>query len=250
MAPKSPFDENFDGKVGDVVSEGQAQAAPVAVPQPARVAKTVAPPVRIAPVIPAPATQAAIAGEAVPAPVAFDQNALGQLLQYLILKEGREAAAAQAQEERRKQIQKQRDRNAKDQDSKILLKQARCKHLKGGRKGPKTQNKDHAVYQFQFIDFSTYIRCRICGMKWFPKDTMDYLVRLDKSGKERKISNHTHKGWREALEMCDASTDTMATSERIPNVAPNATNIDAAGMAVDTRFVDKDTNEVLEGVVI
>lgn len=250
MAPKSPFDENFDGKVGDVVESNQ-NPAPVSVPQPAGVAKIKAvPPVRTAPVIPAPATQAAIAGEAVPAPVAFDQNALGQLLQYLILKEGREAAAAQAQEERRRMIQKQRDRNAKDQDSKILLKQARCKHLKGGRKGPKTQNKDHAVYQFQFIDFSTYIRCRICGMKWFPKDTKDYLVRLDKSGRERKISNHTHKGWYEAMEMVDASTDTMATSERIPNVAPNATNIDAAGLAVETRFVDQETKETLEGIVL
>lgn len=252
MAPKSPFDENFDGKVGDVVASGQAQdGVPKEVPAlPARVAKTAAPSVRTAPVLPAPATQDAIAGNSTPAAPAFDQNALGQLLQYLILKEGREAAAAQAAEERRKQIQKQRDRNAKDQDSKILLKQARCKHLKGGRKGPKTQNKDHAVYQFQFIDFSTYIRCRICGMKWFPKDTADYLVRLDKSGKERKISNHTHKGWREALDMCDASTDTMATSERIPNVAPNATNIDAAGLAVETRFVDQETKETLEGIVL
>jgi|ERR1700752_421180 len=249
--PKSPFDENFDGKVGDVVAETAASQAAVVPPAPqAKVAKTAAPPVRTAPVLPAPGTQAALAGEAVPATPAFDQNALGQLLQYLILKEGREAAAAQAQEDRRKQIQKQRDRNAKDQDSKILLKQARCKHLKGGRKGPKTQNKDHAVYQFQFIDFSTYIRCRICGMKWFPKDTTEYLVRLDKSGKERKISNHTHKGWREALDMCDASTDTMATSERIPNVAPNANNIDAAGLEVQTRFVDKETGETIEGIQI
>lgn len=252
MAPKSPFDENFDGKVGDVVAEPTQAAAPapVAVSQPAKVAKTAAQPLRTASVLPAPATQDAIAGNSTPAQPQFDQNALGQLLQYLILKEGREAAAAEAQENRRKQIQKQRDRNAKDQDSKILLKQARCKHLKGGRKGPKTQNKDHAVYQFQFIDFSTYIRCRICGMKWFPKDTADYLVRLDKGGKERKISNHTHKGWREALDMCDASTDMMATSERIPNVAPNATNVDAAGLEVATRFVDKDTQEQLEGIVL
>lgn len=250
--PKSPFDENFDGKVGDVVAESNQTPAPapVAAAQPPRVAKTAAPPVRTAPVAAAPEAPFATAAGSVTPSGGFDQNALGQLLQYLILKEGREAAASQAQEERRKQIQKQRDRNAKDQDSKILLKQARCKHLKGGRKGPKTQNKDHAVYQFQFIDFSTYIRCRICGMKWFPKDTADYLVRLDKSGKERKISNHTHKGWREALDMCDASTDTMAASERLPNVAPNATNIDAAGLAVETRFVDKETNEVLEGVVI
>src|SRR5579859_3155474 len=248
--PKSPFDDNFDGKVGDVVAEAAPQAAVVQPASQAKVARTAASSVRTVPVLSAPATQAALAGEAVPAIPAFDQNALGQLLQYLILKEGREAAAAQAQEDRRKQIQKQRDRNAKDQDSKILLKQARCKHLKGGRKGPKTQNKDHAVYQFQFIDFSTYIRCRICGMKWFPKDTTEYLVRLDKSGKERKISNHTHKGWREAQEMCDASTDTMATSERLPNVAPNANNLDAAGLEVQTRFVDKETNEVLEGIVL
>jgi len=248
--PKSPFDDNFDGKVGDVVAEAAPQAAVVPPASQAKVARTAASSVRTVPVLSAPATQAALAGEAVPAIPAFDQNALGQLLQYLILKEGREAAAAQAQEDRRKQIQKQRDRNAKDQDSKILLKQARCKHLKGGRKGPKTQNKDHAVYQFQFIDFSTYIRCRICGMKWFPKDTTEYLVRLDKSGKERKISNHTHKGWREAQEMCDASTDTMATSERLPNVAPNANNLDAAGLEVQTRFVDKETNEVLEGIVL
>lgn len=249
--PKSPFDENFDGKVGDVVDSVAPAAQAVPAPPAKAAARTAAPPARTAPVIPSPATQAVIAGEQLPAQQApLDNNVLGQLLQYLILKEGREAAAAQQAEERRKQIQKQRDRNAKDQDSKILLKQARCKHLKGGRKGPKTQNKDHAVYQFQFIDFSTYIRCRICGMKWFPKDTMEYLVRLDKTGKERKISNHTHKGWREALEMCDASTDTMATSERIPNVAPNATNIDAAGMEVETRFKDKDTGELIEGVTI
>lgn len=250
MAPKSPFDEHFDGKVGDVVANpGQAQDG---APREAVKTKAVAAPAPRAVVQAAAARVEAEYGVSpVPgaAPV-FDQNALGQLLQYLILKEGREAAAAQAQEERRKQIQKQRDRNSKDQDSKILLKQARCKHLKGGRKGPKTQNKDHAVYQFQFIDFSTYIRCRICGMKWFPKDTQDYLVRLDKQGKERKISNHTHKGWREALDMCDASTDTMATSERIPQVAPNANNLDAAGLAFENRFVDQETKEVVEGVVI
>lgn len=254
MAPKSPFDENFDGKVGDVLPGSQDAQAPA--PSPAR---AVAPPIKTAapaPRIPAPKavavdraeTEYGVAEQAKPA--VFDQNALGQLLQYLILKEGREAAAAQANEERRKQIQKQRDRNAKDQDTKILLKQARCKHLKGGRKGPKTQNKDHAVYQFQFIDFSTYIRCRICGMKWFPKDTAEHLVRLDKKGNERRISNHTHKGWREALEMCDASTDTMATSERIPQVAPNAANLDAAGLAVDTRLKDSVTGELIEGVVL
>src|SRR5579859_7315935 len=168
----------------------------------------------------APATQAVIAGQ--PAPAAVDPGVLGQLLQYLILKEGREAQAAQHAQDRLNTIQKQRDRNSKDQDSKALLKQARCKHLKGGKRGPKTQNKDYAVYQHRFIAFTTYIRCRICGMKWYPLDTDEYLVRQDKNGRERKINNHTHKGWREAVDMCDASTDTQSASESIQNAAPNA----------------------------
>jgi len=197
----------------------------------------------------APATQAAMAG----LPVqnnAVDPGVLGQLLQYLILKEGREAQTAQLELDRLKVRQVQRDRNAKDQDSKILLRQARCKHLKGGKKGPKTQNKDYAVYQHRFIAFTTYIRCRVCGMKWFPKDTKEYLVRLDKYEKERRISNHTKIGWREAVEMTDASTDTQSASESIPNVAPNATNVDAFGQDINSRFVDKETGEVIEGVQI
>lgn len=246
--PRSPFEENFDGKVGDVA----AGTAPVTGVAPTTSVAPVTP--VVAPRVSAPAVVAAAAasvtGSTAPAQQFASNSTLEKLLEYLILKEGREAAAAEQAEERRKQIQRQRDRNSKDQDSKILLKQARCKHLKGGKKGPKTQNKDHAVYQFQFIDFSTYIRCRICGMKWFPKDTTEYLVRIDKNGKERKISNHTHKGWREAMEMCDASTDTLATSERIPQVAPNANNLDAAGLEFENRFVDKVTGEPVEGVQI
>lgn len=175
----------------------------------------------------------------------FDQNALSQLLQYLILKEGREAAAAQQLEDRYKAIKKQRDRNAKDQDSKVLLKQARCRHLKGGKRGPKTQNRDYAVYKFRFIDFSMYIRCRICGMRWFPKDTVEYLYRNG-----HKISNHTHKGWRDAIDMTEASTDTEGASEAIPNVTPQAQYQDSAGLAVSPRVIDIDTGKLAEGVVL
>lgn len=247
--PNSPFDKNFDGKVGDVTTEAGEVAVPQIPQAPQPVASHAAPRAKAAQHLPAPATQAALAGDAA-APAAFDQNALGQLLQYLILKEGREAATAQQNEERRKQIQKQRDRNAKDQDSKILLKQARCKHLKGGKRGPKTQNKDYAVYQHRFIAFTQYIRCRICGMRWYEKDTQDYLLRLDKNGVERKISNHTHKGWREAVEMTDASTDTPSASESLPNIAPNATNLDSAGLQFENRFRDTVTGEIIEGVQV
>ncbi len=177
----------------------------------------------------------------------LDQNAVTLLLQYLIAKEGRELAETQKQDERRKNIEKQRARNSKDQDTKVLLKQARCKHLKGGKRGPKTQNKDYAVYQHRFIDFSTYIRCRICGMRWYPNDTRDYLVRNG-----HKISNHTHIGWFEAVGMTDASTDTLSASEALPNVSPQAAGNyrDAAGLEIQPRVIDMDTGEPAEGVVL
>ncbi len=177
----------------------------------------------------------------------LDQNAVTLLLQYLIAKEGRELAETQKQDERRKNIEKQRARNSKDQDTKVLLKQARCKHLKGGKRGPKTQNKDYAVYQHRFIDFSTYIRCRICGMRWYPNDTRDYLMRNG-----HKISNHTHIGWAEAVGMTDASTDTQSTSESLPNVSPQVAGNyrDAAGLEIQPRVIDMDTGEPAEGVVL
>ncbi len=219
--PKSVFDQLGEGQVPVVEGAQKGQA---------KVTSAL------------PEASAAIAGA--------DANTLSQLLQYLILKEGREAQTAQLEQEREKARTIQRDRNAKDQDVKTIAKQARCRHLKGGKRGPKTQNKDHAVYRFQFIDFTEYIRCRICGMKWYNKDTKEHLVRVDRNGKERKISNHTHSGWREALDMVEASTDTMAASERIPNIAPNATNIGVFGDQFKGRYVDTETGEAIEGVVI
>jgi hypothetical protein len=226
--PKSPFDDDFDGSAD---SSQQTSSQPVV------------------PVVQPPMTQAPAPAAANP-PLQLGSDAVSQLLQYLIMKEGREAKAAQESEERRKSITAQRERNAKDQDSKRLLKQARCKHLKGGKRGPKGQHKDYAVYQHRFIAFNDCIRCRVCGMQWLREDTVDYLVRTDKRGKKVKIANHTHKGWREAMEMCDQSTDTMSASESLPNVAPNATYVDAAGLPVQGQIRDKDTGELIEGVSI
>jgi hypothetical protein len=178
---------------------------------------------------------------AVPQTAGLDNTLLAQFVALLLAKEGRLAAEAQADVDRRKAIQKQRDRNSKDQDSKFLLKQARCKHLKGGKRGPKTQNKDFAVYQHRFITFVEYIRCRICGMRWFPEDTIDYLKRNGK-----RISNHTKIGWREAVAMTDASTDTASASEALPNISPTAAGNyrDASGLPVTPRFVDEEGKEV------
>ena len=105
----------------------------------------------------------------------LDNNLLGQLVQLMVLEQQERLSVAKNLKVREDARTAQRNRNAKDQDSKLLLKQAKCKHLKGGKRGPKTQNKDYAVYQHRFISFLQYIRCAICGMKWFQEDTIEYL---------------------------------------------------------------------------
>jgi hypothetical protein len=174
-----------------------------------------------------------------------DNNLLGQLVQLMVLEQKERLKSAEQLQTREKARAAQRDRNAKDQDSKLLLRQAKCKHLKGGKRGPKTQNKDYAVYQHRFINFIQYIRCAICGMKWYPEDTIEYLLR-----KGRKISNHTKKGWREAVEMMDGSTNTMSASESIPSAiggaAASQSYTDAAGLKVSPRVTDLEGNEVAD----
>lgn len=173
----------------------------------------------------------------------LDNNLLGQLVQLMVLEQQERLKTAQAVQKREDARTAQRNRNAKDQDSKLLLKQAKCKHLKGGKRGPKTQNKDYAVYQHRFINFIQYIRCAICGMKWFMEDTVEYLVR-----KGHKISNHTKIGWREACGMMEGSTNTMSASEALPSAiggaAASQAYTDSAGLAVSPRIVDLDGNAV------
>lgn len=175
----------------------------------------------------------------------LDNNLLGQLVQLMVLEQQERLKVAANANKRESARQAQRDRNAKDQDSKLLLKQAKCKHLKGGRKGPKTQNKDYAVYQHRFISFIQYIRCAICGMKWFIEDTKEYLVR-----KGHKISNHTKIGWREAVDMMEGSTNTMSASESLPSAIGGAganqaqSYVDSAGLPVSPRIVDIDGKTV------
>lgn len=173
----------------------------------------------------------------------LDNNLLGQLVQLMVLEQQERLKTTRDIQKREAARSAQRDRNAKDQDSKLLLKQAKCKHLKGGKRGPKTQNKDYAVYQHRFINFIQYIRCAICGMKWYMEDTVEYLVR-----KGHKISNHTKIGWREACGLMEGSTNTMSTSESIESArggaAASQAYTDAAGLAVSPRIVDLDGNAV------
>lgn len=142
-----------------------------------------------------------------------DQSALNDLVRLLLLKEGREARKEQLDLDRQVARQAQRDRNAREIDSKVLLKQARCRHLKGGKSRSKVQKIDYAVYDFTFSDADRYVRCQVCGMKWRKNDTKEFLSRTDKNGKVRKIANHTKIGWHEALEMADQSSNSAGSSE-------------------------------------
>ena len=140
--------------------------------------------------------------------VGGDTSAIGQLLQLLLLKEGRELAKMNADAAAEAQRNERRAKNNKDKDSKVLLRQAKCRHLKGATSTAKNPTIDYAVAQHTFVNADTYIRCQICGCRWRPDDTAEYLVRGG-----RKIANHTKIGWEEAKKMQAQSTNTATMSE-------------------------------------
>lgn len=137
-----------------------------------------------------------------------DPSAINQLLTVILMREARLAAKEEAAEAARKLRSDKLDQNAKHGQESDLLKQARCKHMKGGRRGPKAGIKDHTVYPHTFINGETVIRCTTCSMRWKKDDTVEYLLR---SGK--KIKNHTRIGWHEAAAMVGQSTNTASSSE-------------------------------------
>ena len=154
----------------------------------------------------------------IPAPpmtAAEQMNA--QLLQILINQQARLAFKDQQEEEARKTRDAQRAKNAQDHTAKDLLRQARCTHLKGGRKGPRSQVRDYAVYIHTFIDAHYEIRCFICKMIWKINDTSEFLMRRGK-----KIANHTKMGWFEASKLLEQTTNTPSSSEVPLQATPQA----------------------------
>jgi hypothetical protein len=131
-----------------------------------------------------------------------------QLLQILIAQQARLAAKDQQEEDAKQARDAQRKKNAQDHTAKDLLRQARCTHLKGGRKGPRSQVRDYAVGLHTFIDSKFSIRCFLCKMEWKIKDTQEFLFR-----KGKKIPNHTKLGWFEASKMLEQTTNTPTSSE-------------------------------------
>lgn len=141
-------------------------------------------------------------------PPAAAPSQLDSLLQILIQQQARLAIKDQQEDEAKKARDKQREKNAQDHTAKDLLRQARCTHLKGGRKGPRSQVRDYAVYLHTFIDSKYSIKCFICKMEWKIKDTTEFLFR-----KGKKVSNHTRTGWFEASKMLEQTTNTPSSSE-------------------------------------
>jgi hypothetical protein len=142
------------------------------------------------------------------APTASESTKLDLLLQLLLSQEARKAEAEQNAEVSSKARDAQRKRSNDAHQDKELVKQARCRHLKGGTHGPKSGVIDYCLSFFTYINGESVIRCLICGMKWGAKDTESYLVRGG-----RQIVNHTKIGWVQAQSMFAQSTNKPSSSE-------------------------------------
>jgi hypothetical protein len=142
------------------------------------------------------------------APAASESTKLDLLLQLLLSREARTAEAEQNAETARKARNAQRELSARTHVEKQLVKQARCRHMKGGKKGPRSGVVDYAVYLHTYINGESIIKCFLCQMKWKAKDTVENLVRGG-----RQIANHTKIGWAQAVGFLSQSTNTASSSE-------------------------------------
>jgi hypothetical protein len=152
------------------------------------------------------------------APVGIDAGTLQQLVLTLVeqqkISAAREARLIKKEEEdeaRRSLRNKKHGENDEAEQEQIRQKQARCRHLKGGKYRLKNATKDYAVFLHRFINNVPMIKCFLCKMKWYPWDTKEVLVRGDRTRK-----NHTGIGWAEALIMIEESSNKPSSSEMPP----------------------------------
>jgi hypothetical protein len=149
------------------------------------------------------------------------------LLQLMMMKEKR-LIIKEAELDR---IQAERDKQAKINSEQYTIAkittQKTCRHMKGGKSRQRGQQKDPAVYAHTFTDGTTVIKCQLCGAKWMPKDTAEYLFRNGSA-----IPNWTGIGWREAIEMAGESSNKPSSSERFFMTA-NTTQAPKSAEGVD-----------------
>ena len=130
------------------------------------------------------------------------------LLQLMMAKEKRlvekEADLAQRENERNES-----DKAACIQYTAAKIEaQTACRHLKGGRTRQRGNQKDYNVYSHRYANGVVVIKCNDCGAKWFQKDTSEYLYRNGSA-----IPNWTGISWRQAVEMCEESSNKPSASE-------------------------------------
>lgn len=164
---------------------------------------------------------------------ALDPNMLYSLIQ-LLLTERQDALLEKKDKQRVVQAREDQSRlNSQYNEAEQKTRESMCTHKKGGRKGPKSAKLDYAVYFHTFVDASSYIRCLICGAKWKPRDTKEFLVR-----KGKQVENHTGIGWKEAHEMLANSTNTPSASEVLLSASPIAAMIEPQDFSKNPHAVE------------
>jgi hypothetical protein len=143
------------------------------------------------------------------------EEKLDLLLTLLATKEARIAEDEENKEIARKARNAQREKSSAAHVEKQLVKQARCRHLKGGKLGPLGGVPNYNVTLHTYINNRVEGKCNNCSMRWEPQDTKEFLVR-----KGRKIPNHTKQGWDEFRAMFTQSTNTPTSSEVPLQVQP------------------------------
>ena len=170
-----------------------------------------------------------------------EKSAQDLMLEVMLKREAREAAEHEvrtrkeaANKSRRDYLLKMREESDKENADNLISKQANCDHRKGTTWIHKSmpagiisaKQIDFMVNRHTFGNGQQRVKCEKCGMKWYPGDTQEFLIRRDSEGKTVKIPNHTKFnggprdgqaiGWAEALWMSkfpDQTTNTPTRAE-------------------------------------
>jgi hypothetical protein len=153
--------------------------------------------------------EAALAAVGVKAGKMVTEEGLFQLLSIMAAKEARIAEKEALLEVALAAKDKARRRDSENYTISKIETQKACRHLKGGKGRQRGQQRDPAVYHHIFTDRTQVIKCNLCGARWLPGDTDEYLTRNG-----NKIPNWTGIGWRRAYEMCEDSSNKPSSSER------------------------------------
>jgi hypothetical protein len=131
------------------------------------------------------------------------------LLSLMMAKEARIAEKEAALDTALKARDEQRRRDSENYTVAKIEGQKACRHLKGGKGRTRGQQKDPAVYMHTFTKGDRVIKCQLCGARWLPGDTDEYLTRNGS-----KIPNWTNIGWARAVDMAADSSNKPSASER------------------------------------